>query len=499
MSDVLNVAGCLAAVAAVGAALLTANARIRAAGLIAGMAIATALIAGQGWDELEPVRSRPAELAALLVGGFVVLAAGAAAIRRWPALLPLLLVAALPFRVRIHVGGGEAVNLLVPLYVVIGAGVLAAAVGAIRDGVPRRPVPQPLLIVLIGAMALYALQASYSDDISFAARNVGFFLVPFAVMFSLLVETAWTPRLLAMTLGVVLGEALVFAVIGIVQHLSGEIFWNGKLEQSNEFHFYFRVNSAFWDPNIFGRYLALAILLSAAALSWVADPRRAAGLAAALAVLAAGLLFSFSQTSFVALFLGLAVLAALRWSVRWAAAGTALAAIGVAAALLVMGGGSNGQSTVNTEGRDTLISGGLELAKQRPLAGYGSASFSKRFAAQEDVKEGENTLAHNEPVTVAAEQGFVGIAVYAASVVIALWVLFSGMRRIAPGLGAPFPPREGRTWVAARIGIAAAFCALMVHTIGYAGYLTDPLTWTLLAVGGALGFASAPKPPPQGR
>jgi hypothetical protein len=27
---------------------------------------------------------------------------------------------------------------------------------------------------------------------------------------------------------------------------------------------------------------------------------------------------------------------------------------------------------------------------------------------------------------------------------------------------------------------------LLVHTIGYAAYLTDPLTWTLLAVGGVL-------------
>ena len=40
--------------------------------------------------------------------------------------------------------------------------------------------------------------------------------------------------------------------------------------------------------------------------------------------------------------------------------------------------------------------------------------------------------------------------------------------------------------VPARIGIAAAFCALLVHTIGYAAYLTDPLTWALLAVGGVL-------------
>ena len=27
--------------------------------------------------------------------------------------------------------------------------------------------------------------------------------------------------------------------------------------RSNEFHTYFRVNSVFWDPNVYGRYLAL--------------------------------------------------------------------------------------------------------------------------------------------------------------------------------------------------------------------------------------------------
>jgi hypothetical protein len=38
----------------------------------------------------------------------------------------------------------------------------------------------------------------------------------------------------------------------------------------------------------------------------------------------------------------------------------------------------------------------------------------------------------------------------------------------------------------ARIAMAAAFCALLVHTIGYAAYLTDPLTWALLAMGAVL-------------
>ena len=52
-----------------------------------------------------------------------------------------------------------------------------------------------------------------------------------------------------------LAEGLILALIGIGQFADRDIFWNGKLEASNDFHFYFRVNSLFWDPNIYGRYL----------------------------------------------------------------------------------------------------------------------------------------------------------------------------------------------------------------------------------------------------
>src|SRR5262249_36628707 len=96
---------------------------------------------------------------------------------------------------------------------------------------------------------------------------------------------------------------------------------------------------------------------------------------------------------------------------------------------------------------------------------------------------------HDEPVTVAAEQGVVGIAAYVGLLAAALWTLFSGMRRLAPGFGAPFRELEEdkRSELApARIALAAVFCALLIHTIGYAAYLIDPLTWALLAVGGAL-------------
>jgi len=484
----LEVAGCLGAAAALSVSFLASDPRLRAGSLVLAGALALALITGQGWDDLRNLREHHLEFAGAIVGGIVVLAIGAAAMLRWPILLPLLLIAALPFRVRLHVAGGDAVNLLVPLYVVIGSGVLATVMATLRGETRLRKLPKPLVVALVVVICLYAFQTVYSPDIPFAARNVGFFLIPFAILFSLLAEATWDRRLLRLTLGVLLVEGLILAGIGIGQFATEHIFWNGKLEASNNFHFYFRVNSLFWDPNIYGRYLLLTILLATTTLLWASNRVLALALTAVVAIAFAGLVFAFSQTSFIALFAGLVVLVALRWSFRWTAIATLVAVVLVGVGLVVRSSSSSSGS-LNTEGHGTLVSGGLKLAKHRPLYGYGSASFSKEFAREENVPPGETTISHSEPVTVASEQGAIGVIAYLALLAAALWAVVGGMRGMAPGLGAPFRSlAEGDRveLTPARIGIAAALGALLVHTIGYAAYLTDPLTWALLAVGGVL-------------
>jgi putative inorganic carbon (HCO3(-)) transporter len=503
VSEALEVIGALAAAGALSVSFLASDSRLRVAGLVLAGILATALVAGQGWDDIRNLREHHLEFAGAVLAGILVLALGAAAMLRWPILLPLLVVATLPFRLRLHVTGGEAVNLLVPLYVVIGAGVLATAVATVRGETRLRKLPKPLVWALVLVICLYALQTIYSEDVAFAARNIGFFLVPFAILFSLLAEATWDRRLLKWAVAVVIAEGVVLAGIGIGQYAAQHIFWNGKLAASNDFHFYFRVNSLFWDPNIYGRYLVLAILLGTTGLIWAASRRIALGLAVVVAVVFAGLVFSFSQTSFIALFIGLAVLAALRWSVRLAVIGTPLALAAIVLGVLFLAGGSHESTRNVTEGHSSLVSGGVKLARQRPLYGYGSASFSKAFAKAEHVAPGDTTISHTEPVTVAAEQGVIGIAGYLALVAAALWTVFDGMRSIAPGMGAPFRALgEGERveLTPARIGIAAAFTALLVHTVGYAAYLTDPLTWTLLAVGGVLAAeAGAGEWPRRGR
>ena len=134
-------------------------------------------------------------------------------IDRRPWAFPLAAVAALPFRIPIE-SGGTTSNLLVPLYIVIGAGALAYVVPRLRGEdepracrCPERPTragrapggaPRGWLErVLALAIVLYAVQATYSDDFDHALENVVFFYVPFALLFVLLGRVQWTARLAA--------------------------------------------------------------------------------------------------------------------------------------------------------------------------------------------------------------------------------------------------------------------------------------------------------------
>ena len=83
--------------------------------------------------------------------------------------MPLAIVAALPFRVPLHAGGDTA-NLLVPLYLVIAAGVLATLARDWSSPAPAQA-PRPLAWLLAAFVVLYALQTLYSGDFSKGLQN----------------------------------------------------------------------------------------------------------------------------------------------------------------------------------------------------------------------------------------------------------------------------------------------------------------------------------------
>jgi O-antigen ligase len=416
-------------------------------------------------------------IVAAVLGAMIVIAGLVAVMRANADAFPLLAVLALPFRLPIS-AEGRTVNLLIPLYLVVGAGVLAHLLPRLLRREERGL--NTLEWLLLASVVLYAMQALYSSDRGKAAENLAFFYVPFALLFVLLRDVDWRRELLLRCLGIAVALAAIFAGIGFVEYARKELFLNPKVVAANQFDNYFRVNSLFFDPNIYGRFLALVMIAVTTVVLWWRNMRGVLWAAAVLAWLLAGLVTSFSQSSIAALLLGLAVLAAYRWSLRWAlyvAGGVIVLALAIALSAPAgwhLGLKGNGGSANNaTTGRAKLVEGGLELFADRPLQGYGSGSFQKEYESHSKASvENATSASHTIPITVAAEQGIVGLALYVALLVVAFLVLFRGAGRSPP-----------------RIAIAACFAALVLHTFAYADFLEDPLTWTLLGIGVALARA----------
>jgi putative inorganic carbon (HCO3(-)) transporter len=489
LSDLLAAAGVLTAAGACAAAILLPPGRPRSLAMLLAIGLFPVLILGDQWhtDQIVDLRHDDARIAALIAIGALAIGALAYLFRRWPLLLPLAIVAALPFRVPLEAGGDTA-NLLVPLYLVIAAGVLFTL---LRDWAspPSTWTPRPLAWLLAAFVVLYAIQTLYSDDFSKGLQNVCFFLVPFTVAYRLLREVEWDRRLLRLVLIVVGAEATAFVLIGSVEYLTRSLFWNDQVIRSNEFHTYFRVNSVFWDPNVYGRYLALVIVVAMAALLWVRERRQFALLTALVAVLWLGLAQTFSQSSFVALLAGLAVLAAIRWSWKWTAAAVGVGLVGAVLVVTLVGGSGKvnfSRLNIDTSGRANLVQGGVDLFAERPLQGYGSGSFQAAYRDHRENKDAPVSISHTEPVTIAAEQGLLGLALYVALIVVALWTMTAGIRG---------PPATGGAELVARAAVLAAFVALLVHTMAYAGFFEDPITWVLLAIGASLAHPTAVRDP----
>src|SRR3954471_22525877 len=138
LAPFLPSAGIVATALAVAAVFAMPSLRARAIAAIVALVLAPVLLLGELWDnpQIAHLRDQPAKLAAAVLLGVIVAGALAALFVRRPAVFPLLAFAALPFRVPVETGG-ESANLLVPLYVVVAAGVAAYAWVRVRGGRPR--------------------------------------------------------------------------------------------------------------------------------------------------------------------------------------------------------------------------------------------------------------------------------------------------------------------------------------------------------------------------
>jgi putative inorganic carbon (HCO3(-)) transporter len=427
-----------------------------------------------------------ARLAAAAAGGLVVAAAFAFALRRWPYLLAFATLACIPLRLPVDIGS-EKVNLLLPLYAVIGGLALSLGWALLRGDDRARelgPVALPLAVftVWMGGSILWAV------DVHRGAIFLGAFLLPFGLLAVGFARLPWRGRWLTWLWGGLVGTALAYAAVGGYQWLTRDVFWNPSVKVFNAYAPFFRVNSVFWDPSVYGRYLTVAILASLAGIllggvrGW-----RVAGLYAVVATTWLGLLISFSQSSFVALAAGIVVAVAVAWGRRATLVLVGLAAVTTLVLLAVpqvrdelVGKSRSGVNRI-TSGRANLVGQGVRIALDNPLAGVGVGGFSHEYARRLGIpgKDPKRVASHTMPVTIAAEGGIVGLCLLA-------WLLAAALLGTLRGLGRGFTSRVS-------LAVGVVLVAIAVHSLFYASFFEDPMTWALL---GLVGLAArVPKKP----
>ena len=453
------------------ALLLTAPRRdLRLAGLAAWALGGIALV-----PYLMPEGQR-ALLAAAAAVGLGVAALGAVVLRRWPWALALGALACAPARIPVDLGEVEEANLLVPLYGVVAAAALSLGLDLIRGDQRARELGV-LAWPLAGLVAWSGLSLLWTDDLREGSIDLLFFFLPFGLLAVCLARLPWSRFGLHLLYAMLGAMALVFAAVGVYQWLTRDIFWNPKVDVGNAFAPFYRVNSVFWDPSIYGRFLVIAILATLVIALSSARRELVVGAAALIAAIWTGLLFSFSQSSFAALIAGVLLAAAFVW--RWRSG----AAVGLAAVVMLTVGFSAPQVRDNlldqsrrgldraTSGRYGLIEDGARIALDHPLAGVGLGGFKRAYADRTGLRgeEPARAASHNTPITVAAETGLPGLAllVWLVAAAILTALRLAGKRRLT-----------GRVSLFVALGITA----IAVHSLFYDAFFEDPMSWGLFAL-----------------
>ena len=414
---------------------------------------------------------RPLEL---LGGTFAALGLGLAlalAFRRVPWLFPLLALACVPVRIGVHVGHSST-KLLVALYIVILGGAILFGWDLIQRDLRVREL-RAAAWPLAAYLAWTGLSISWSRDVSEGTIELLAFYIPFTMLAICIARLPWSRIGLRALYAEITVMALVFSGVGFYQYDTRTIFENPKLGNSNAYAAIFRVNSVFWDPSVYGRFLVLAMLPSVLLVVLGRSLRWSLVGIAVLVVTWLGLLISFSQSSFAALLVVVIGAAFVAW--RWRAL------IAVALAFVVLAGIAVAQPQVRrslqhhttsglnsaSSGRFSLVANGIRIAKAHPVRGVGVGGFKRAYAERVYPKlkdrPPKTAASHDTPVTVAAETGTVGLAFFA-------WLLVA--------LGRQAFTRAGRVGLVAGLGLAAIFA----HSLFYNAFFEDPMTWGLIGL-----------------
>src|SRR5215208_6874770 len=450
--------------------------------LLAGLVLLAAAELGLAWalggGPLD--RLSGASAAAAVALALVALGAVGALFAQRPALVPIAVLLTAPLRpplsfdsssaLLVRIADDGRLGRLLPLYFVLAAAASALGWRALR-GHQLRPLPRQVALPAAAFFAFACCSLLWADDVEAGTNLLLFFTLPFVALLATVARAEypdWAPRALAIA---GLSLAALFAVVGLWQAATRELFFYApNLATSNANTDFFRVTSLFGDPSLYGRHVVLGIGVALTLLAtrrWHASP-----LIGLIAVMWAGLLFSYSQSSMVALLVITVVLAVATGDrrVRRAVALLTLAAALVGCGYLAVQVASGESLNRITSDRTNRVEDAVRVIEKHPLVGVGIGGqprASRRLANSQ--RPTPNFVSHTTPLTVFAELGVIGLALYAWLLVAGTWLILQ-VRRLDEPLG---------------LALGVAFLGLFVHALFYSGFLEDPLTWLVIGIAAA--------------
>jgi len=423
---------------------------------------------------------------------------------RFPRWAVPVMVAVMPLRVHVPgIAGGA--NLLLPLYFTALAIVLAEVV--VRDRL-RWPADLPRDWVRV-ALAIFMAIAGLTTlwvGLHYAAHEKAFeaalvklfaFYLPFAVVYYLVYRYVASWKDLRRLLGGFLASGAVLALVGLAQEPTHLVFVNrAKVLHQVKIEGVFRINSLFYDPNMFGRYMVVVALVAFAAMLFVNRPRHRWGLGFLSLVATVALLLTYSRSSWLALVSG-AILFAFVWLGRRRGLIIMLVALVVmAGGLLAYSGARRSTFTMKkvetlaglnklTGGRALLIRGGWHMFRRHP-EGIGLGGFPLAFhdyrpyhrvrgGLIRPVGAANLTESHTTVITVLAEEGVEGIVAFLALLAIYFWRAWT-----------PAALRHDRRLRLLQGAFMASALAILVHSFFYNAFFEDPTVWVVMAASMAL-------------
>jgi O-antigen ligase len=276
--------------------------------------------------------------------------------------------------------------------------------------------------------------------------------------------------------------AIVQGAMSVVDITTGWNLWHETAWQEGPHANFPRAVATLSNPAVLGTLLGVAIVTAVAALTWNGPRALRRPALATLAICIPGLLATLTRGPILATILGVVcVLAFSRWRTKLLAAIAVLTIVFVAT-LPTLRASTLYQDRVasseNITTREALQDWSLQLAAERPVFGWGYASFDEaKNSAQFDVRGTNIDLvldftSHNTYLTMLVELGGIGLLLF-ASPFVAL--------AVAGVLQARRPTEDRWLIVASVVSLGVVALSAMTFDLRFFSF-AQVLTWVLLAL-----------------